>query len=275
MKEEDLLLWEDNCRIKTCECTSGCVRCPRQMFSTDIVDQDWFDWKQRKKGDSDSFQEAVKKTEVEKTAFDKKVNVDKMTDAEKQDIDPKVLAAMKLGETISPPDDENMDVNYNNSICYDPIVSNKTLRSNKAEPEEQSTSPFPKVPLRLGRNTLNPKVMRGIIHCQATYKVSDRDIRGICTDFANLVFDQQWQLDSDLISNIDENSDDEQEGAGSKRVHEDDENLEGETMAKKKRKVQHDLSNRFPARPTIKRWMEAGAIFNLKYVADKLIVKTG
>ena len=43
----------------------------------------------------------------------------------------------------------------------------------------KSTKPgFPQILLRLWRNKLNPTVMKALVHCQATYKISDNDIKG-------------------------------------------------------------------------------------------------
>ena len=54
MKDEDYKLYEDNCKIKTCECDWNaafnikCSDCPRKMFTTDIIDNEWKKYHDRK-----------------------------------------------------------------------------------------------------------------------------------------------------------------------------------------------------------------------------------
>ena len=72
---------------------------------------------------------------------------------------------------------------------------------------------FPQIPLRSGRNTLNPIVMKALVHCQATYKVSDNDIKGIVVDFMNMVCGQKWEkeaiFDVSIESEVESATDDE------------------------------------------------------------------
>ena len=55
MKVEDVELYKDNCKIKVCKCDWNapikCSDCPRQMFTTDIVDSEWKKWHNRKMKD--------------------------------------------------------------------------------------------------------------------------------------------------------------------------------------------------------------------------------
>ena len=126
--------------------------------------------------------------------------------------------------------------------------------------------------------------MRAVTHVQATYKISDNDTRGLIVDIANLVFDQKWEKDivlDDAGDVLDAGSDDEEEewllpdedenknnvrrtpaGAGTSVVS-------GE--AKKTRKVQKDLTYRFPSRATLRRWMESASLLNLLHVAKILL----
>ena len=82
MKTEDVALWEDNCRKKTCPCTWSapvkCKDCPRQMVTTTEIDQKWKDWLERKLQDqnqtsnqqvnADDAIETIKKEDTD-TAF--------------------------------------------------------------------------------------------------------------------------------------------------------------------------------------------------------------
>ena len=122
--------------------------------------------------------------------------------------------------------------------------------------------------------------MRAVAHVQATYKVSDNDTRGIFVDIANLVFGQQWEKESifdtdiEIESDQDEfystNADDNDEWKPTKDVDTAEKAHESEG-SKKKRKVQKDLSNRFPSRPTLRRWMESASLLNLRHVAKILL----
>ena len=52
MLEEDLLLWEDNCMEKKCDCDWDslvkCEICPRQIYTSTIIDKEWLKWRNRK-----------------------------------------------------------------------------------------------------------------------------------------------------------------------------------------------------------------------------------
>ena len=54
--------------------------------------------------------------------------------------------------------------------------------SNGSETASPLTMEFPQIPRRTGRNKLNPAVMKALVHCQSTYKVSDNDIKGLIVD---------------------------------------------------------------------------------------------
>ena len=76
-----------------------------------------------------------------------------MTEAEIYELDPQVLTDITIDEVLTA--DDNKDVNYNNSITYGQVLSNKIFRSSKAVPHVEPLGRFPKFPLSLGRNTLN------------------------------------------------------------------------------------------------------------------------
>lgn len=53
LKEEDMRLWEDNCKEKTCDCpwdrVDKCSDCPQQIFrDSTTIDKDWVKWMNRK-----------------------------------------------------------------------------------------------------------------------------------------------------------------------------------------------------------------------------------
>jgi hypothetical protein len=57
---------------------------------------------------------------------------------------------------------------------------------------------FPKMPVRSGRNALNETTMRAFVSCLSDTKVSMEDLRKIFVTMGNVVFDQDWDLDSGL-----------------------------------------------------------------------------
>ena len=68
MKQEDINLYEDNCREKTCNCEIGapikCGQCPRRMFTSDMVDKEWKKWHDRKEKDKASEASRDKKSQI-------------------------------------------------------------------------------------------------------------------------------------------------------------------------------------------------------------------
>ena len=60
--------------------------------------------------------------------------------------------------------------------------------------------------------------MRAIVHCQASYKVSDNDLEGIIVDIANMIFGQSWvKCDQETFHVEDDNSDSEDDIDSNKR----------------------------------------------------------
>jgi hypothetical protein len=86
------------------------------------------------------------------------------------------------------------------------------------------------------------------------FKVSEEDCRGMFVEIANTVFDQAWVLESDF--------------SGTDKV---EEGAEG----KKRRRVNRDLTLQFPARRSLRDWMEAAAVLNPRHVALLLKHKPG
>ena len=78
------------------------------------------------------------------------------------------------------------------------------------------------------------------------FKVSEEDCRGMFVEIANTVFNQAWVLESDFSE--------------TEKV---DEDVDG----KKRRRVTLDLALQFPSRGSLRTWMEAAAVLNLRHVA--------
>ena len=269
MKDEDCRLFEDNCKLKTCKCDWDtpvkCTDCPRQMFTTDIVDEAWRKWLDRKKQDVAGLVNQQQAAEADK---DSRRAID-------VDVALKIVDHHFQPEPEKDTDIDDSDVSFPVPAQMDPrMIPSKSLRSkssstSSSKSAEETSSKFPKIPLRSGRRKLNPQIMRAFVHCQATYKVSDNDIEGICVDFANLVFDQEWKKSTepdfeDIGSESEEEEDDVGKDAGRSEL---------DTSAppkKKRRRVQRDLTHRFPSRPTRRKWLKHGSLLNLRYVAKKI-----
>ena len=105
---------------------------------------------------------------------------------------------------------------------------------------------FPKMPVRSGRNTLNETIMRAFVSCLSDTKVSMEDLRKIFVTMGNVVFDQDWDLDSGLSGVAKQPP----SAPGVKQV-----------------RVKEDLSNVFPSARACDRWLKASGMLNLQYLA--------
>ena len=248
MKDEDHQMLEDNCREKVCECdwdsVIKCKQCPRQMFSTEKIDKQWLKWKQRR--------------DREARAAEKKDNavIETVTNIETEEEEPEIVAAMSNME------DETF---ISDAIFKSPAAKVTTRSSSSASVDSGRGGDTPvdsltRIPLRFGPRTLNPQIMRAIIHCQSTYKISDNDIEGIFVDIANMVFGQNWRKSGSVSLGDEEESDDENVDDG-----------EDEPPQKKRRNIDNYT---FPSRQARRKWLRHGAILNLKYVSDRILHKT-
>ena len=125
-----------------------------------------------------------------------------------------------------------------------------------------SESEFPTIPIRYGDRALNVDVMTAVIHFQATSKVSDNDVLGICVDLANMVFGQSWKKEREKEET---KSDDEDVVRGKEGKMQDFEEDFGD---------KRDLTYVFPSRKTRRRWLKHAAILNLRHVANQIVFKS-
>ena len=264
MKQDEIKLYEDNCKKKTCSCAWDivikCQECPRQMYSTQIVDKQWNNWRTRKLRDLESLENQREKQEAfEELDFDNEHIADIIEDIDEVDHSP--------GDIYTP---------SKSSHDFDKVRTG--LRSSKIIPLSEQSTKFPKVPLRSSKTEINPKVMRAIIHCQASYKISDRDLEGVIVDIANMVFDQSWvkcdqgtfheELNSDT-------SDSEDDAEPYKRKLEacKETGMPFESP-KKRRRVKNNLNCSFPSRATRRMWLRQGAILNLRHLGRSIAMKS-
>ena len=277
MKEEDVKLYQDNCKLKVCKCDwkapLKCAACPRQMYTSDEVDLEWRQWAERRKADRNTV-DSLKEKDLKDKEKMKVVN----TDQALGEIDPESSSHMEIDDKS----DETFTLPTVSGLSLQSKMSGIGLRSSSSSALSSSDSvAFPKIPLRFGRRSLNPKVMRAMVHCQATYKVSDNDIEGLFVDVANMVFDQDWKKGDTKDFNENEFDEDEevyelQEESVSQKRHTivDEEGNNVETPPRKRRRVQADLTNHFPTRATRRRYLKHGALLNLRHVGQKILKKS-
>ena len=198
VEQEDEKIVLDNCKIKICQYpvkkdgTLGnkpCQECPRQMFiDFTSVDKNWEKWKNRQDKHKQTTENLKKKMEKHKE-------------------ETKLVNSNVIETDIQDPDEENEESSYipENDITYQPInPSSFKLRSSTLSTTQSNTisnQKIPKIPIRYGRKTLNPKVIKTITHVCANYKVSDRDAMNFIVDIANMIFDQEWTVEPDWEEN--------------------------------------------------------------------------
>ena len=126
--------------------------------------------------------------------------------------------------------------------------------------------------------------MRAIIHCQASYKISDRDLEGVIVDIANMIFDQSWKkcdqgtFHEELNSDSDTDSENETEFNKRKLKACEETGMPFESPTKKmkevniirNRRVRKNLNSSFPSRATRKTWLRQGAILNLRHLGKSI-----
>ena len=199
MKTEDIDLWEDNCRQKVCQCSwetlVKCSQCPRQMITTTEVDEEWKSWLERKLKDKKQITNQSKKADDDEERM-KKVDTD---EAFSRSADPDLveLASESPVEIDDPSDDFTPPVPPTPcSASPWATRASSSISISSASEADAPTLEFPQIPLRTGRNKLNPIVMKAIVHCQSTYKISDNDIRGVIVDFMHMVCGQKWEKEA-------------------------------------------------------------------------------
>ena len=232
----------------------------------------WLSWLKRKKKDEQSI--ANQQVQADDAVYAmRKVNID---DAFKSSEDPELAALAPVDEEHDPSEDFTTNFPTRPSLASPWTTSTRSSSRQSLESNnEPGISRFPLISLRSGRYKLNPIVMKALVHCQSTYKASDNDIKSIVVDFMNMVCGQKWEkeaiFDPEIKSDEDSETEDEESG-GRKRSMEPSlfENVEPK---KKKRRVQSDLTYRFPSRPTRRKYLRYGALLNLKYVAKKILNK--
>ena len=101
--------------------------------------------------------------------------------------------------------------------------------------------------------------MVAAVHVSAKYDISLSTTVKIFADIMNMVCDQDWSVGPEF-----------EDESAEPPV---DEVIDVENPAKKARKVEEDLTYRFPSRQTLSAWLRDGAILNLKFMGDSLINK--
>ena len=239
------------------------------MYSTEIVCKRWKNWRSRKLRELQSLENQRKNQEP----------------LENYDLDNDQFAY--IFENIDEVDNSPGD-NYIPTKCLEhDFTKPKTgLRSSEIFQLSEQTTKFPEVPLRLSKTEINPKVMRAIIHCQASYKISDRDLEGVIVDIANMVFDQSWvKCDQGTFYELNSDTDSEDDAEPNKRKLDTSEEtsmpsesptkkMKEIVTVKKKRCVKNNINCSFPSRATRRKWLRQGAILNLRHLGRSIATKS-
>ena len=263
MEVEDMELYKDNCKEKTCLCPWDtrvkCADCPRRMFVSDIVAEAWLAWRIRK--DNKAGSEAKLQEQADDyEASAKKVNYE---------TDPEVRNNFPVDNTVEK-DIEQNDSDFAQGSSSKIRQTDRTTRQDTDNISVQSsTHKFPSIPIRTSRKKLNPVIMRAVVHIQSKYKISQRDTEGIFVDISRMVFNQPYTNSASFETDADEEDEDEVEETEPPASAVEDQ----VEPVKKKRKVQMDLKYRFPARETVRKWIEDAALLNLAYVGRRLTVE--
>ena len=246
MTKEEEELHQDNCKEKECSCDWDvlikCQKCPRQMYSSDKVCQNWQKWHDRRKKKAEGEEKLLKAAQRESETN-------------------KYLNTLEVIPGDS--DDEKIIDDSNHS-------SSKNKAEGHSNNSESSTN-FPQIPIRTGRKSLNPELMLVFSHCLGTYKISENDLEGLLVDFANMVFKQNWikSTDAEFTEEDPEYLSDEELSKTSEYVNSN----KNSEPPKKKRKVKSDLKFVFPSRETRRKYLKEAALLNLRFVADKIVHK--
>ena len=260
--EAEKILYEDNTQTKSCLCVKSsvtkCIDCPRQVFADKAVDKEWLKDKMEKE------EALAKETKAkEKSADDIAKMFSKVaSDTISIPLEPDVGKEGQEGYV-----EEVFTSPITFSTCSTPSMTTR-LKSSTSTPSSTSSSSassassvsFPKIPCRFGRKTLNPKVMVAAVHVSAKYDISLSATTKIFVDVMNMVCYQEWTVAGEFEEDDIEDC-------------EDAEITDVENPPKKARKVQQDLTYRFPSRQTLSVWLRDSAILNMKYMADSILNK--
>ena len=261
--EAEEILYEDNTKVKSCLCAktsvTKCIDCPRQVFSDKAVDKEWLKDVKDKEEALDKENMAKEKSAQDIAKMFSKVASDTIPIPEEPG------DAREGGSKGQKNQEEEVFTSPTTFSAYSsPSVTTRLKSStpsstSSSSPSSASSISFPKIPVRFGRRTLNPKVMVAAVHVSSKYDISLSATTKIIVDVMNMVCDQEWTVGGDFEEDAEE--------------CDVAETIEVENPHKKARKVQHDLTYRFPSRQTLSVWLRDAAILNLKYMADSILNK--
>ena len=249
--EAEIILYEDNVKVKTCLCDQNsvtkCQECPRQVFAEQSIDKDWLESEKEKREEIAKELKAKEKSDQEIAELFKKVDSSTIPLAAEPDM------------PEAPSSDDVFISPIPLSTFDSPASVSTRLRSSSPSSISSCSSPsnstsFPKIPVRFGRKTMNPKVMIAAVHVSSKYDISLSTTVKIFADIMNMVVGQEWTIGSETE---DENAE----------LSEND-IVDVENPAKKPRKIEEDLTYRFPSRQTLAAWLKDAAILNLKFMGD-------
>ena len=266
---QEAALYDDNTCIKSCPCSetavSKCPLCPRQIFAS-TVDMKWFEDEIKKQEVLENAAKAKKKSDNDIEKQFTKVALDKpvVVDSEKSDVNFIPSEAPSI-DIFASPASQSMKLRSSTPVSSSSIPS----------PGPEASPAFPKLPVRFGRKTLNPKVMVTVVHIAAKYEISFNTVRKVFCDIANMVFGQDYSCEPESEDASDVVGDQEKQDASDKVniVNIGDTDLEEECQPRKKKRTEADLTFRFPTRKTISSWLKDGAILSLRHLGNIILNK--
>ena len=165
---EEETFYLDNVKVKNCFCDKDalikCKNCPRQLFVSEIVDKSWLKSKIKKEKKMNKEIEAEEKNDFDKEDQFNQVNSDSVdSDKTSKNIDTSKNDHDK---------DFTCPVFSSSKLTDTPRSSRSSNSSNVSSENSKSPSSFPKMKIRSGRSTLNPKIMIAAVHVSSKYEIS-------------------------------------------------------------------------------------------------------
>jgi len=138
----------------------------------------------------------------------------------------------------------------------------------EADTNTPTSMAFPDVDVRSGTNSIDEKLGRAFIICNAKYRVSVEDLRGIFLTVANIVFGQEWVGKSEMVNGEVSDVSDDDEGGST-----DDDDSAVAPKRRRRVRMNDNLKKVLPSRRTFNRWLKKAAILNLQYLATAIVHK--
>ncbi len=164
------------------------------------------------------------------------------------------LDESEMNEVLATPIDNESDPSFRDlQTSKKSLFTDRKLRSSDETNDKADCScTFPQVDVRTGRRSLNETLMRCVVQCLAETRMSPEEVSRVIVRVANMIFGQNWKLRNEDDEDQDENEEES-----------DDDEIEQVS----------DLSNIFPSRRSIMRYLQDASYLSLEYVAKQILNK--